>query len=38
MCFSLLALDETSVTINEPECVAKTFPNYFEVLESISQF
>ena len=36
MCFSLLALDTASVTINEPECVAKTFPTYFEVLESIS--
>ena len=38
MCFSLLALDPASVTINEPECTAKTFPTYFEVLESISQF
>ena len=36
MCFSLLALDDTSVTINEPECVSKTFPDYFEVLKSIS--
>jgi 3-phosphoshikimate 1-carboxyvinyltransferase len=36
MCFSLLALDEASVTINEPECTAKTFPTYFDVLESIS--
>ncbi len=36
MCFSLLALDPVSVTINEPECTAKTFPTYFEVLESIS--
>ncbi len=36
MCFSLLALDPVSVTINEPECTAKTFPNYFEVLKSIS--
>ena len=36
MCFSLLALDKASVTISEPECTAKTFPNYFEVLESIS--
>ncbi|SFV66137.1 5-Enolpyruvylshikimate-3-phosphate synthase [hydrothermal vent metagenome] len=38
MCFSLLALDPVSVTINEPECTAKTFPDYFEVLESISQY
>lgn len=37
MCFSLLALDKASVTINEPECTAKTFPNYFSVLESISK-
>ena len=38
MCFSLLALDEASVTINDPECTAKTFPTYFEVLESVSCF
>jgi len=36
MCFSLLALDPVSVTINDPECTAKTFPTYFDVLESIS--
>jgi len=36
MCFSLLALDEVSVTINEPECTTKTFPTYFEVLKNIS--
>ena len=36
MCFSLLALDEVSVTINEPECTAKTFPTYFDVLKRIS--
>jgi 3-phosphoshikimate 1-carboxyvinyltransferase len=38
MCFSLLALNEVSVTINEPECTAKTFPTYFDVLKSISHF
>jgi len=38
MCFSLLALDPVSVTINEPECTAKTFPTYFEVLEGISHY
>ncbi len=38
MCFSLLALDPASVTINEPECTAKTFPGYFDVLESISEY
>ena len=36
MCFSLLALDPVSVTINEPECTSKTFPTYFEVFKSIS--
>lgn len=36
MCFSLLALDPASVTINEPECTAKTFPTYFDVFKSIS--
>ena len=36
MTFSLLALDPISVTINEPECTAKTFPSYFDVLKSIS--
>jgi len=29
MCFSLLALKGTPVTINNPKCVAKTFPNFF---------
>ena len=38
MCFSLLALDPVSVTINDPECTAKTFPNYFEVLQAISHY
>jgi 3-phosphoshikimate 1-carboxyvinyltransferase len=38
MCFSLLALNPVSVTINEPECTAKTFPTYFKVLESISSY
>jgi len=38
MCFSLLALDPVSVTINEPECTSKTFPTYFDVLESISLY
>ncbi len=38
MCFSLLALDPISVTINDPECTAKTFPTYFEVLARISHY
>ncbi len=29
MCFSLIALSPTPVTINDPGCTAKTFPDYF---------
>ena len=29
MCFSLAALGGVPVTINDPDCVAKTFPHYF---------
>jgi 3-phosphoshikimate 1-carboxyvinyltransferase len=36
MCFSLAALSGVKVRINDPGCVAKTFPDYFEVLASIS--
>ncbi|MBF7072862.1 3-phosphoshikimate 1-carboxyvinyltransferase [Glaciecola sp. MH2013] len=35
MCFSLLALGDAGITINDPKCTAKTFPNYFDVFESI---
>jgi len=38
MCFSLLALNKVSVTINDPECVTKTFPEYFDTLKSVSHF
>ena len=37
MCFSLAALAGIPVRINDPECVRKTFPQYFDVLASISQ-
>ncbi len=30
MCFSLVALSDTPVTINDPGCTRKTFPDYFE--------
>lgn len=30
MCFSLASLGRVRVRINEPQCVAKTFPDYFE--------
>jgi len=36
MCFALVALSETSVTINDPKCTAKTFPDYFDKLAAIS--
>jgi len=30
MCFSLAAFSQSGVRINDPQCVAKTFPDYFE--------
>ena len=35
MSFSLVALAGVPVTINDPACVAKTFPDYFRVFRSI---
>ena len=35
MCFSLVSLGGVPVRINEPGCVAKTFPDYFEALASL---
>lgn len=35
MAFSLVGLRVSGVTIENPACVSKTFPNYFEVLESL---
>lgn len=37
MCFSLVALSTTPVTILDPECTAKTFPDYFEQLSRLSR-
>lgn len=37
MCFSLVALSATAVTILDPKCTAKTFPDYFEQFARISQ-
>jgi 3-phosphoshikimate 1-carboxyvinyltransferase len=31
MCFSLAAFGNSPITINDPGCTAKTFPNYFEL-------
>ena len=36
MCFSLLALGGVPVTINDPGCVAKTFPDYFEAFAEVA--
>ena len=35
MAFSLIGLRFEGVTIENPSCVSKTFPNYFAVLESL---
>ena len=36
MSFSLVALGGVPVRINDPKCVAKTFPEYFDVFQSIT--
>jgi len=36
MCFSLAALGGVTVRINDPQCVNKTFPGYFDALAKIS--
>jgi 3-phosphoshikimate 1-carboxyvinyltransferase len=35
MAFALLGLRVPGIEISDPECVAKTFPTYFDVLESL---
>ncbi len=35
MCFSLLAVGGVPVTINDPDCTAKTFPDYFDRLAGL---
>ncbi len=35
MAFSLIGLKVSGIQINDPECVSKTFPNYFEVLQEL---
>jgi 3-phosphoshikimate 1-carboxyvinyltransferase len=37
MAFSLAALQDVPIIINHPEVTAKTFPNYFELFETVSQ-
>lgn len=36
MCFSLVSVGGVPVRINDPKCVNKTFPEYFEVLATIT--
>ena len=36
MCFSLAAMGGVAIRINDPGCVAKTFPEYFQAFASIS--
>ena len=36
MCFSLVALAGVPVTINDPQCVNKTFPEYFDALAGLT--
>lgn len=35
MAFSLIGLKVPGIRINNPECVAKTFPHYFQVLQGL---
>ena len=37
MCFSLACLGGVPVTINDPDCVSKTFPTYFELFAALSK-
>ena len=38
MCFSLVALDDyCGVTINDPQCTAKTFPDYFAQFATVCE-
>ena len=37
MCFSLAAFGAAGMRINDPDCVAKTFPDYFAAFASVTQ-
>lgn len=37
MCFSLVALGGVPVTIRDPDCVAKTFPDYFQRFQELAR-
>ncbi|ACJ29229.1 3-phosphoshikimate 1-carboxyvinyltransferase [Shewanella piezotolerans WP3] len=36
MCFSMLAFADCGITINEPECTSKTFPDYFTQFNALA--
>jgi len=36
MCFSLAALGDVPITINDPGCTSKTFPDYFEQFRKLT--
>ncbi|QJC28251.1 3-phosphoshikimate 1-carboxyvinyltransferase [Enterobacteriaceae endosymbiont of Plateumaris braccata] len=38
MCFSLLSLSNKPVSIINPNCISKTYPNYFEDFKKISYY
>ena len=38
MAFALAACGSSEVTINDPGCTRKTFPNYFTVLDGVAQY
>lgn len=37
MCFSLVAAAGVSITIEDPDCTAKTFPHYFDAFAALNQ-
>lgn len=37
MCFSLAAFGDSPITINDPGCTGKTFPEYFDMFEQVTE-
>ena len=37
MCFSLASFGESPITINDPGCTSKTFPEYFDLFADVTQ-
>ncbi|GIU49590.1 3-phosphoshikimate 1-carboxyvinyltransferase [Shewanella sairae] len=37
MCFSMMAFADCGITINDPECTSKTFPDYFNQFKALAQ-